>query len=136
VLPSVLKIMAPVFLAVGAIHLLLGVGAEVLLGAALTEATVSDPVLDSQNRFYGVSFSVYGVLLYIAATDLARYRPVVTALLWMLFAGGMARVVSIIVVGLPSALVLLLMAVEILVPLLLIFWLSRHLPTTTSRPRG
>lgn len=55
----VLKLVAPVFFMVGAVHLILGPGADVLLGARLSAATLGDAVLDSQNRFYGVAFTVY-----------------------------------------------------------------------------
>jgi hypothetical protein len=61
VLAIVLKISAPVFILVSILHLTLGVGADVLLGANLSPAALADPALDSQNRFYGVAFSVYGV---------------------------------------------------------------------------
>ena len=124
-LTTLLKLMAPLFCLVGALHLVLGVGADVILGAALPADAVADPVLDSQNRFYGVAFTLYGVLLYLCATDLARYAPVLKALLWVFFAAGLARLVSIAVVGLPSLLVLLLTASELLLPPPLLWWLSR-----------
>ncbi len=58
-----LKLASPVFLVVGALHLVLGAGADVLLGARLPPEALADAALDSQNRFYGVAFSLYGVLL-------------------------------------------------------------------------
>ena len=124
-LATLLKLMAPLFCLVGVLHLVFGVGADVMLGAQLPPDAVSDPVLDSQNRFYGVAFSLYGVLLYLCATDLARSSPVLKALLWVFFAAGLARLVSIAVVGLPSLLVLLLTATELLLPPSLLWWLSR-----------
>ena len=121
-LPLTLKILAPVFVLVGTLHLLLGVQADVLLGAQLSEAAINDPVLDSQNRFYGVAFSAYGFLLFLAATDLAKYRVVFRILLAVFFAAGCARLVSIAVHGLPSVLVILLLATELLLPPLLAWW--------------
>ena len=122
-LATILKLMAPLFCLVGVLHLVFGVGADVMLGAQLPPDAVADPVLDSQNRFYGVAFTLYGVLLHLCATDLARYAPVLRALLWVFFAAGLARLVSIALVGLPSILVLLL-------PPPVLWWLSRHPPTT------
>jgi hypothetical protein len=56
VLPTVLKLIAPVFLVVGCLHLVLGINAEVLLGANIGAEVLTDPVVDSQDRFYGVAF--------------------------------------------------------------------------------
>ena len=45
-----LRFTAPVFLLVGALHLALGVGAEVMLGAKLPSAALSDAVLDRDRK--------------------------------------------------------------------------------------
>ncbi len=124
-LATFLKMSAPLFLLVGLLHLALGPGADVLLGAELTTRTLGDPVLDSQNRFYGVSFTVYGFLLYLCATDLPRYGPVFLVCIWVFFAGGVARLLSMAVAGVPSALVLALLATELAAPPLLALWYHR-----------
>lgn len=125
-LALVLKALAPVFFVVGALHLLMGPNAEVLLGADLPAAVIADPVLDSQNRFYGVCFAIYGVLLYLSSTDLDLYGSALKAALWVFFAGGLARIVSIVMTGMPSVLVLGLMAVEIILPPVFLAWLAKH----------
>ena len=124
-LPIVLKTIAPLFIMVGGLHLFLGVRADVLLGADLSAGALSDPVLDSQNRFYAVSFTIYGVLFFLAAGDLDRYRPMLKAMLWVFFAAGLARIVSISVVGMPSLLILVLTAIELILPPVLLVWLKR-----------
>jgi hypothetical protein len=124
-LSMVLKLAAPLFLVVGALHLTLGVGADVLLGANLSAAAIADPVLDSQNRFYGVAFALYGLLLWLCATNLPKYATVVRCVLWVFFAGGMARIVSIALYGWPPPLVMALGVSELLLPPLLIRWISR-----------
>lgn len=121
----VLKLSAPVFVIVGALHLFLGTGADVMLGADLPAAALNDPVLDSQNRFYGVSFTLYGVLLYLCATDLRKYKTVLQCILWVFLAAGLARMVSIATHGMPSVLVLALLSSEVLLPPLMLMWLSR-----------
>jgi len=123
-LPLFLKVIAPIFGVVGALHLALGVRADVLMGANLPGAALTDPVLDSQNRFYGVAFTLYGVLLYLCATDLRRYATVFRCVIWVFFAAGLARVVSISTHGLPSPPVLALLVSEIVLPPLLARWLS------------
>jgi len=126
-LASFLKLVSPVFGIVGALHLALGVGADVLLGARLPSEALSDAALDSQNRFYGVAFVVYGVLLYLCATDLRKYATVLRCVLWVFFAAGLARLVSVGTHGIPPPSVLVLLATEIVVPPLLHLWLSKVL---------
>ncbi len=126
-LALLLKCIAPVFGIVGALHLVLGVGADVLLGAKLPPEALADPVLNSQNRFYGVTFTLYGVLLYLCATNLQKYATILRCVLWVFFAGGLARVVSMATHGVPPPLVLVLLVSELLLPPLLHFWLSRVL---------
>jgi hypothetical protein len=122
-----LKIAAPVFFIVGALHLTLGLDADVLLGAKVPAEVLSDPALDSQNRFYGVAFTLYGALLYLSATDLPKYATVLRCVLWVFLAAGAARFVSIAAYGVPPIPVVLLLGSEIVAPPLLLVWLSRVL---------
>ena len=132
-LPTLLKIIAPIFIVVGVLHLVLGVGADVLLGAKLPVQALADPVLDSQNRFYAISFTIYGALFYLAATDLARYNVMLRVLLAVFFAAGLARIVSIFVVGMPSIAVLFLLATEVILPPALIVWLKQYEQETAPK---
>ena len=120
-----LKILSPAFILVGVLHLVFGVAGEVMLGAKLTDAALQEPVLDSQNRFYGIAFSLYGVLFYLSATDISRYHLVLRCVLWVFFLAGCARFVSIYTHGLPSNLVLGLLAAEILLPPIVLLWLNK-----------
>lgn len=124
----ILKALAPAFVAVGLLHLALGVGADMLLGAKLSGEVLADPVLDSQNRFYGVSFTLYGVLLWVCATDLKKYQLILRCVLWVFFAAGVARFVSIATHGVPSVLVLVLLASELILPPILLWWLTKLMP--------
>jgi hypothetical protein len=124
-LTTLLKGLSPLFLLVAGLHLVLGLQADVLLGARLPEALIADPSLSSQNRFYGVAFGLYGAVFYLAATDLARYAPVLRCTLWALFAAGAARGAAIVAHGWPTLPVLVLMGTELGVPPLLHLWLAR-----------
>ena len=121
-----LKIIAPVFFLVGALHLIFGVNADIMLGANLSDSAITDPVLDSQNRFYGTVFALYGAVFYICAQDIQKYLTLLHCALGIFFAGGLARIVSIAVYGLPSALVLGLLATELLLPPLFLYWHGKH----------
>jgi hypothetical protein len=82
-----IRIIAPGFVLAGLLHVFLGLGADVMLGADIPASVLNDASLDSQNRFYGISFTVYGVLLWIASTDLARYRTLLRVLILWFFLG-------------------------------------------------
>lgn len=83
----ILRLSAVVFLLVGALHLVLGVEADVLLGARLAADAIADPTLDSQNRFYGVAFTLYGVLFLVCASNVPKYATVLRCVIWVFFAG-------------------------------------------------
>ena len=119
-----LLIIAPIFFIVGALHLVLGLGADALLGATIDPTTMSDPALDSQNRFYGVAFTLYGALLFLCVTDIPKYSTVLRYVVWVFFAAGVARLLSIVIHGVPPPSILLLTGSELAAPLLLV-WLSR-----------
>ncbi|MCP5181502.1 MAG: DUF4345 family protein [Pseudomonadales bacterium] len=122
----VLRLLAPVFFIVGALHVLMGLSAEVLLGAQLPQQILGDPALDSQNRFYGAAFTVYGVLFLFGAADFQRYRPIVLAAVWTFFAAGLARTAAAVMTGIPPFPVLLLWAIELILPPVLAWWLRRQ----------
>ena len=114
-----------VFLIVAGLHLVLGLQADILLGARVPPEVVRDPVLDSQNRFYGTTFALYGVLLLLAATNIRKYEAMLRCCLWCFFAGGVARLVSIAAMGLPSEAILGLIGLELMLPPIAALWLRR-----------
>jgi hypothetical protein len=117
-----LKLLALVFPVVAALHLVLGLNAEALLGATVAKEVVEEPSLSSQNRFYGVAFSLYGAVLYLCATDLPRFEPVLKAALVVFFIAGAARLVPWVAIGAPAPMVVALMASELLLPPALWLW--------------
>jgi hypothetical protein len=113
----------PVFL-----HVTMGVDGDLLIGAS-SASTAPDPTLDSQNRFYGATFGIYGALLLYCSSDLQRYSGVIKLVFAGIFAGGSARFVSFLTHGWPSDQVLFLWATEIIIPPILWIWLNRELVT-------
>lgn len=124
-IPSLLKALAPICVIAGTLHGLLGLHADVLLGAHLPREILANPSLDSQNRFYGVAFTVYGWLLYLCSTDLDRYRPVLRCMLAVFFAAGVARIISVLTQGWPSLAIIGLGTAELVLPLVLAVWDER-----------
>jgi Domain of unknown function (DUF4345) len=123
--PLLLRLTAMGCLLAGLSHVIMGPTADMMLGAVIDAATLNDASLDSQNRFYGAAFTVYAAIFWIGASDVARYRHILSAGLLCFFFGGIARLVSMGLHGAPSALVIGLMASELLLPPLL-WWMVRE----------
>ena len=132
----VLRLLALTVFLVGALHLALGVRADVLLGAKAPAATIADPTLDSQARFHGVSFAVYGVLLLLSASDVKRYAVALRWALWIFFAAGVARLFSAAIYEVPPSPVLVLLVIELMVPPALVWWMSRVAHESTKYYAG
>jgi hypothetical protein len=126
-----LRIVSIAFIAVAVLHLVIGTGADALLGVDITPAMASDPSIDSQNRFYGVTFSLLGIVLMIATQDLRRYRQFAIATLAVLFVAGLARVTAWGIHGAPSLPVAAILVADLLLPPVFYVWLERALADTT-----
>ena len=120
-----LRCLAAIFLLVAVLHFALGVDAEVLLGAKLSAEATAEPTLNSQDRFYGVAFSLNAVVLYFASKDLQRYEPLLKAVCWVCFVGGLSRILSWALHGAPAPMVIFLGATELVGPPLLLYWLGK-----------
>jgi Domain of unknown function (DUF4345) len=120
-----LRILAIAFIAVAMLHLLFGMQADAMLGVPVTTAMAAEPSFDSQNRFYGITFSLLGVALLISATDIQRYEPIIIATLGVLFAAGIARVVAWTIHGAPSTIIIGITCADLLLPPAIYFWLKR-----------
>lgn len=118
-----------VFVLAGAMHVTLGLGADQMLGAQVSSQTMMDAGLDSQNRFYGATFTLYGVIFFMAAANLARYLPILKATVWVFFIAGLVRFLSVWLYGWPPPLVAALFAAEVLLPPFLLMWISNIDPT-------
>ncbi len=115
-----LRLLAPVFLAVAALHLVLGIQADAMLGTVITPEMAREPSLASQNRFYGV-------VMFLCAGDLRRYAPILRALLVVFFCAGLARFVAWATLGPPAPMVVGLLVSELVLPQVLGWWLRRAL---------
>ncbi len=113
------------FIVAGLLHIVLGIEADVLLGAKVSASSVIDAGHDSQNRFYGAMFAVCGVLLICFARDIKRYAPPLALLLGGFAVAGLVRMVSVLQFGWPPPLILLLGVIEVVLPPLLLVWYLR-----------
>jgi hypothetical protein len=120
-----IRILAIAFIAVSGLHLFMGLYADATLGSPITAEMASQPSFDSQNRFYGVTFSMLGFALLIGSTDLVRYKPVILAALGVLFAAGIARGVSWVLFGAPSTIIIGILVADLLLPPILYVWMKK-----------
>ena len=132
-LQNLLKLMGVAIVGIAAIHVVLGPGADLMLGSGLSKQSRVDPSTDSQNRFYGAAFALYGLLLFYCSGDIVKYRTVLLICIGTFFVAGLARLVSVLQTGWPSTAIVGLLAIELVLPPLLILWL-RSAKTTRSTP--
>ena len=109
-------------------NVVFGPGADVMLGSEISDESLLDPTIDSQNRFYGAAFSLYGVVLLLASAKPVLYRSVLLWTLLVFFLAGVARLVSVFATGWPPSLVVALLVVELILPPLLAIWYVRLYP--------
>lgn len=119
-----LRVLAIALAAISLLHLGLGLKADGLLGIELPAAVQSNPGLSSQNRFFGVAYVIYAVILWAASNDLRRYAPLLKAALVVTMLGGFARLIPWAAFGAPPVLVIVLLATELLIPPAMLVWLS------------
>jgi Domain of unknown function (DUF4345) len=84
--------------------------------------------MDSEDRSYATLFLGFGLAHLWAARDLVHRAGAVLALQATFFAGGLARIVSLLAVGPPIGLFVFLGALELLIPPLVWWGLRRAFP--------
>ena len=84
--------------------------------------------------FYGITFSLLGIVLLISCNDLRRYYPIMNAAFAVLFAAGIARVAAWIINGAPSPIIIGILCADLLLPPVLYFWLKHNLKSLDSYP--
>ena len=122
---SALRIFGVAFILAGFAHVVFGVGAEALLGANLSPEALNDPSLNSQNRFYGAEFMLYGVLIWMFTSDRRKYRDVFWVVMIFFFVGGLTRALSYWIHGAPSLAIQFLAITELVIPPMLLWWQTR-----------
>ena len=91
--------------------------------------------LESELRFYAVWWIGAGVFLLWLARRVATATTELRAFCALLFLAGLARLVSVVDDGWPSAGQNVLMALELALPVVLVVWQSRAARARTDPPR-
>lgn len=114
-LPAVLAIFGAVCVAIALAHI--AIGSRVIPGGAFV-----NPTMDSEDRFYATLLLGWGAAMIYCSRNLPARKALFDALLATFFLGGIARIVSALLVGLPNPLFVFLGAVELVLPPLLWWW--------------
>ena len=77
--------------------------------------------MDSEDRFYATLFLGFGAAVLWCVRAVERKSAIVYWLMLTFFLGGLARIMSIIAVGWPNALFVLLTLVELVLPLVVAY---------------
>lgn len=131
-----LKILAILIFVISSIHIAFGVSSETFLGSSISQLSLSDPNLDSQNRFYGASFALFGAVFWLASTNLVRYATLLNLAFAIFFLAGMTRLISIALVGWPTPLVVALIVIELAGPPAMYYWLRGFVGDSSSVSSG
>lgn len=122
-----LKVLGTVILAISITHVLIG-------PAWMPEVGAINANIDSQHRFYTAMFGFFGVALWWASKNLPTRLPIVKMTAVMFLVGGGARVLSILMTGLPHWFYLVLLAVEFIAPAVILIWASQLFGTSKPHP--
>ncbi len=95
---------------------------ETLRGQTPSSAQpVIDPTVDSELRFYAVFWLSYGVLLVWVARAILQRLRLVPILAAIFFTAGVGRLLSLLTIGAPHPLFMVLMMIELTYPLIIGF---------------
>lgn len=101
----------------GAVVIVIALAHVVLGPAAIPGSIPVNATMDSEDRFYATLFLAYGVALLWCVRDVERKAAVVYFLMLTFFAGGVARLISMLAVGLPNGFFIAATVIELLLPL-------------------
>ncbi|RKT55873.1 DUF4345 domain-containing protein [Saccharothrix australiensis] len=97
--------------------------ADVVVGPAVLPGSPSaTPTLDSHYRFFATMWLALGVVLLWVAPRVDRATAALRGACAAVFAGGVARIVSLLAVGPPHGLLVFFIGVELVLPPALVWW--------------
>ncbi|WP_433273402.1 DUF4345 domain-containing protein [Actinosynnema sp. CS-041913] len=106
---------------------------DVVVGpSALPGSPTASPTLDSHYRFFATMWLALGVVLLALVPRVETSTTALRGVCAAVFAGGLARIVSLIAVGPPHGLLVFFIGVELVLPPVLVWWQRTVSPASTS----
>ncbi len=109
----------------GAVALFIALLHMVFGPACIPGSIPVNATMDSEDRFYATMFAAYGAALLWCVRDIERKGMVVKLLAIVFFIGGLARIISILAVGLPNLFFITMTILELTLPLIILSLNSR-----------
>ena len=99
---------------------------HIVLGPAAIPGSVPvNATMDSEDRFYATLFLAFGVVLLWCIKDVEHKARIVYFLMLTFFVGGLARIVSMLAVGLPNNFFIAMTVLELALPVVYSFLMFR-----------
>ncbi len=107
---------------------------HIVLGPSAIPGSIPvNTTMDSEDRFYATLFAAYGVAVLWCIGDIERKSRCVSFLAATCFAGGLARVLSILAVGPPNRFFLAMTGLELVIPPFMVLMQARISSTADAQ---
>jgi Domain of unknown function (DUF4345) len=123
-LQIVLAILGLIPILTGGLDLILGARSLQVVGSLIPLDVVNDVVLDSQIRFLATIWFGVGIIFYWIIPSIDRQTTLFRLLMGGIFLGGIGRISSAILVGIPPVQFIAVILLELLGVPILILWQS------------
>jgi hypothetical protein len=130
-LPVVLAILGLIPVLTGGLDLILGARSLHVAGSSIPFDTMNDVVLDSQIRFFAATWLGVGIILYWMIPSIDRQTTLFRLLMGGIFLGGVGRISSAALVGIPPVHFIAAIVLELVGVPILVLWQS-----ALSKPNG
>ena len=125
--------MSQVLRALALIPIAAGLATVVFGTEIIRSGGASNPNVESELRYYAVFYVGFGLYLWSIAPGVASRGRELRWAAAVLFCGGLARAIGVLVDGWPEADYVMLMAVELVLPAVLVLW-QRSIATKEDVP--
>jgi hypothetical protein len=123
-LQIVLAILGLIPILTGGLDLILGARSLQVVGSLIPLDVVNDVVLDSQIRFLAAIWFGVGIIFYWMIPSIDRQTTLFRLLMGGIFLGGIGRISSAILVGIPPVQFIAVILLELVGVPILILWQS------------